>query len=220
MKAMARRVTAVVGAMGLAVGVGCGHDHPAVDAGLACTDPAQISLPSCTAGPDLFSDEACTTLDDAIGRAQADDARAPSVTAPTEGQAVSEAAGFVFRWEAPTAAVVPWGPRGNRGRRAFSWRDDLVRWSVLVPEAQAHCAPFTGRAYELRFRVGGAVVLRRQQSATNYTPGPDAWARLRAAAGSNPVELVIATAVFNQNAITAGNGPFVTATPRRFTLAP
>lgn len=219
MKAMARWVKAVVGGLGLVSGGCTDHTH-GTDAALACTDPAQISLPNCSAGPDLFSDEACTSLDDAIGRAQADDARAPSVTAPTEGQAVSEAAGFVFRWEAPTAAVVPWGPRGPRGARAFSWRDDLARWSVLVPEAQAHCVPFTGRAYELRFRVGGQVVLRRQQSATRYSPGPDAWARLRAAAGSNPVELVIVTAVFNQNAITAGNGPFVTASPRRFTLAP
>jgi len=206
----------LVGVLGLFYG--CTDDPvPVADAALACTDPAQISLPNCTAGPDRFSDEACTGLDDAIARVATNDAQAPTVVAPTEGQAVPSATPFVFRWDEPTAAL-PLLPRVHPRGRAFSWRDDLARWSVLVPEAHAHCTPFSGRAYELQFRVAGRLVLRRQQSSTSYTPGPDAWDRLRTAGG--PVELTVVTALFNQNVIFPGNGPFAPSAPRRFTLAP
>lgn len=216
----ARLIPAALTLLGLAV-AGCDdHTHDADAAALACTDPAQVSLPNCSSGSDLFSDESCTALDDGLARAQRDDARAPTVTAPTEAQAISATMPFTFRWEAPVAAYTPPGAGPQRLARAFTWRDDLVRWTTLVPEAQAHCAPFSGRGYELQFRVGGRVVLRRQQSATSYTPGPDAWDRLRAAAGTSPVELTVYTAVFNQNTITPGNGPFAATAPRRFTFAP
>lgn len=216
----ARLIPAALALVGLAA-AGCDdHTHDADAAALACTDPAQVSLPNCSSGADLFSDEACTALDDGLARAQRDDARAPAVTAPTEAQALPATMPFTFRWEAPLAAYRSPGAGPVRLARAFSWRDDLGRWSTLVPEAQAHCAPFSGRGYELQFRVGGRVVLRRQQSATSYTPGPDAWDRLRTTAGTNPVELTVYTAVFNQNTITPGNGPFAATAPRRFTFVP
>lgn len=200
---------------------GCHDEHTGgADAALACTDPAQVSLPNCSAGADRFSDEACTALDDGLLRVVRDNVRAPVVMAPTEAQAIAAATPFTFRWEAPVAHRVAPSTGTVRGARAFSWRDDLLRWGHLVPEAQAHCAPFSGRGYELQFRVGGRIVLRRQQSSTSYTPGPDAWERLRAAAGNDAVELTVFTAVFNQNTISPGNGPFAATAPRRFTLAP
>ncbi len=187
------------------------HDHSTPTTG-ACADPTLLSLPACAvAGSDPFSDEACTIFDDRITRGATTDAmRAATITAPTEMQAVPGATPFAFTWAAPTA----WRPRA----RPMNWRDELARWTTLVPEAQAHCDAFSGRAYELSFKVGTRVVLRRQQSLTTWTPDAATWTRLRSAAGTSTVELTIYAASFNANQVTAG--PFVSGTVRRFTIAP
>lgn len=198
----------------LAAVCACSDDHsPAADAGAgACADPNTISLPACESGPDSYNDEACTVLDDAIGRAlTTDTARAPSITAPTQDQALPGAAPFTFTWSAPTAR------RALPPRRPMTWRDELARWTTLIPEAQAHCVPFTGQAYELRFSVGGSVVLRRQQSLTTYTPDAQRWSYLKTTAAGRPIELRIITARLNSNQL--GQGPFVASEPRRFTIA-
>jgi len=178
----------------------------------ACTNPEQISLPPCESGPDRFSDEACSVLDDAISRTlRTDTARAPAITAPTQDQSLPGATPFTFTWSAPTArrAVPP--------RRPMTWRDELARWTTLIPEAQAHCVPFSGQAYELRFSIAGAVVLRRQQSLTSYTPDASRWSYLRTTAAGRPIELRVVTARLNNNQI--GTGPFVASEARRFTIA-
>ncbi len=192
---------------------GCTHDDGVVSA--ACGDPLQLSLPDCTGGSDRFSDEACTVLDDAIStRAATQDARAATVTAPTEGERVPSATPYAFTWTAPVA----WRPR--RGEpRAFTFADDLRRWTTLIPEAEAHCEPFTGRAYELRFTANGATVFRRQTSALSWTPSARDWGLITGGAGSSrAVELTIYTALFNGGTIGAGSGPFRAMTVRRFTV--
>lgn len=192
--------------------VGCGHDDAPVTA--ACGDPTQVSLPSCSAGTDNFSDEACTVLDDAIAtRATSQDARAPSVTAPTEGQRVPRATPFTFSWTAPVAAR----PR-LRAPRAMTLADELRRWTTLLPEAEAHCEPFSGRAYELRFKVNGATVLRRQQSSTSWTPDARDWGILVAGGAGRTVELTVYTALFNNGQIGTSAGPFTPMAARRFVL--
>lgn len=194
------------------VALGCGHDDAPVAA--ACGDPTQVSLPNCSAGADGFSDEACTVLDDAITtRASAQDARAPSVTAPTEGQRVPRATPFTFSWTAPVAAR----PR-LRAPRAMTLADELRRWTTLIPEAEAHCEPFSGRAYELRLRVNGATVLRRQQSATSWTPDGRDWSLIVAGGAGRTVELTVYTALFNNGQIGPSAGPFTPMAARRFVL--
>ena len=197
--------------LGLALG-GCGHDDtPATP---ACTDPAQISLPVCAPAGDRFSDEACTVFDDAIAtRSSVQDARAASVTAPTEAQRLPRATPFTFAWTAPTASR-----RRRPAPRAMTLADELARWTTLLPSAEAHCEPFSGRAYELRFRVNGATILRRQQSATSWTPEARDWGVLVAGGGGHTVELTVYTALFNNGQIGATAGPFTPMAARTFVL--
>lgn len=199
--------------LAIAAPVACADDHTHADAAAsACTDPNTISLPACESGPDRYGDEACTVLDDAIGRSlTTDTARAAAVTAPAQDQALPAAAPFTFTWSAPTAR------RALPPRRPMTWRDELARWTTLIPEAQAHCVPFTGQAYELRFSVGGSVILRRQQSLTSYTPDAARWSYLRTSAAGRPIELRVITARLNSNQL--GQGPFVASEARRFTIA-
>lgn len=193
--------------------VGCGHDHTPVSS--ACGDPMQLSLPECATGPDRFSDEACTVLDDAINtRASTQDARAATVTAPAENERVPAATPYAFAWTAPVALR----PR-LRAPRAMTLADELARWTAIVPEAQAHCEPFTGRGYELRFTVNGATVFRRQTSALTWTPVARDWGIITAgASGGRTVELTIYTALFNGGTIGTGSGPFRAMATRRFVV--
>lgn len=199
-------------AAGFAVG-GCTHDEAPVSA--ACGDPLQLSLPDCASGSDRFSDEACTVLDDAIAaRAATQDARAATITAPTEGERVSSATPYAFTWTAPVALRPRLG-----APRAFTFADDLRRWTTLIPEAEAHCEPFTGRAYELRFTANGTTVFRRQTSATSWTPSARDWGFVTGGAGSSrAIELTIYTALFNGGTIGTGSGPFRPMAARRFTV--
>ncbi|MFO0625623.1 MAG: hypothetical protein U0325_08390 [Polyangiales bacterium] len=190
---------------------GCGQTSTTNPPTGACMNADLISLPVCESGADRFSDEACTVLDDALTRSlTTDTARAPAVTAPTQDQALPGATPFTFTWSAPTAR------RALPVRREMTWRDELARWTTLVPEAQAHCVPFSGQAYELRFVINGMVVLRRQQSLTSYTPDAARWSYLRTTAAGRPIELRIATARMSSNQV--GSGPFIAAEGRRFTI--
>lgn len=171
-----------------------------------------MSLPACeAAGGDRFSDEACIALDDTIGRsATTNDTRAAAITAPTEAQAVPAGTPFTFTWSAPAMA---------RYRRPMTVGDELRRFVTLLPEAHAHCDPFTGRAYELRIKVGSTVVLRRQQSATTWTPTAAEWTYITNTIGAQTAELTLYTAALVGNQVSAGTGPFYAAAPRRFTVA-
>ncbi|MFO0646992.1 MAG: hypothetical protein U0326_12195 [Polyangiales bacterium] len=195
--------------------VACSDDTTPAPAPSPCTDRQQVSLPNCLmTGGDGFSDESCIALDDAIrsNRATVSDARSAAITAPTEMQSVARAAPFTFAWTAPTAMR----PR----RRPMTVGDELLRWTSLIPEAEAHCAPFTGRAYELRFKVGASVIYRRQQSAMSWTPTAAEWTYLTGAIGAQTAELTIYTASFVTGQISTGAGPFTPMAARRFTVAP
>ena len=127
-------------------------------------------------------------------------------------QAVARAAPFTFTWTAPVASIP--------ARRPMTVGDELRRWTTLVPEAEAHCDPFTGRAYELRIKAGANVLLRRQQSALSWTPSAAEWTYLTGAIGTQTAELTIYTATYVANQISTGAGPFYPMTARRFTVAP
>jgi hypothetical protein len=159
--------------------------------------------------PDRYTDEACEGLDTAESRAaaMASDAQAPAIDAPMEGETLPNATPYTFRWHPQGLARAP-------RVRPFEWRDDLARWTTLLPAADAHCAPFGGVAYALVFGAGGQPLLRVETANTSYTPDADAWTRLRAARGA--ISLNIEVARFASNAVT--EGPFVTATARTFTI--
>lgn len=195
--------------------VACSDDPAVAPAPSPCSDRQQVSLPNCLmTGGDGFSDEACIALDDAIrsNRVTVSDARSAAITAPTDMQAVPRATPFAFTWTAPTAMI----PR----RRPMTVGDELARWTSLIPEAEAHCAPFTGRAYELRFKVGASVIYRRQQSALSWTPTAAEWTYLVSAIGAQTAELTIYAASFVTGQISSGAGPFTPMATRRFTVAP
>ena len=213
-------------ALGIATQSCSSGSNPVADAGTAdtgeetgpCSD-GTIQLLACEgvdgAPPvETFSDEACQALDDAEHRSGVshDAARAPSIDAPTEAQAVPSTAPFTFRWHNGTVAArtprVP--PRG------YTLGDELARWTQLVPSADAHCAPFNGVAYAVVFRANGQELLRAETSRASYTPTADAWTRLRAARGT--LELRVEVARFGTSMVT--EGPYDQTTPRTFTLTP
>lgn len=183
---------------------------------------ATTVLPDCRAGTDPFSDEACRSFDDALmrGSPQVDPARSPVIDEPAAGAVLGSAAPATFRWHGQLAGLrmTPLGvPLSDPPARAMTWRDELARWTTLVPRAYAHCPPFNGVGYALLFRSGGRVVLRVEQSRTEYTPDAQAWSTLRGAGG--PIELTVLAARFRGSLIEPEGGPFASE-PRRFTIAP
>lgn len=161
-----------------------------------------------------FTDEACDGLDTAETRAAAmpSDSQAPAIDAPSEAQVVPGATPFTFTWHATGISMLRPAP----ATRLFTWRDDLIRWTTLVPVAEAHCPPFGGVAYAAIFKASnGQEILRAETGNRNYTPTADAWMRLRAAQGT--ITMLVEVARFSDNAVT--EGPYVQATARHFTLA-
>lgn len=176
-----------------------------------CTDGTYV-LASCLAtadgaAPERFSDEACRTLVDVEQRGGVthDDARAPRVTAPTEGATIAGDTPFTFSWM-PTGIT----RRGGRGGWWPTWAP------ALIAEAEAHCPPFSGTGYAAVFRAGGQELIRVETASTSWTPPADAWARLRAARGT--IEMRVLVMRFSANNIT--EGPVDQSAPRRFTIAP
>jgi hypothetical protein len=162
-----------------------------------------------------FTDEACDGLDTAESRMPVmhDDTQAPAVDAPTEGQTLPGAVPFTFQWHTTGFARA----RPAAMPRAFAWRDDLARWSQMIPEAQAHCAPFGGVAFAVTFTASnGQQLLRAETASRSYTPTTDAWMRLRAAVGT--ITMNVEVARFSDNVVT--EGPYDQMTPRHFTIAP
>jgi hypothetical protein len=170
------------------------------------------------AAEDLFTDEACDGLDNAEQRSPGllhDDTKAPGIDAPTEAQALSRATPFTFTWHPTGISIAP--VRRNHAPRRYTFRDEIARWSVLIPAAEAHCPPFAGVAYAIVFKnAQGTVLLRAETSHREYTPTTDAWARLTAASGT--ISMTVEVARFSDNAVT--EGPFDQTTPRTFTITP
>ena len=208
---LARAGIVSVATLGVMFGGAC-DDHSSVPATEPCGNRAVISLPACPT-EEGFSDEACVAFDDLtrMGRVTPEDRRAPSIAAPAENESVPGSTPYTFRWQAPTVL------RRSPARRTLAMR--VLRATVLPAEAWAHCPAFTGRGYDVTLRVAGQTVLRRQQSRTEWTPSAEEWQRLRAAAAGNVIELVVQTALFTNSSVNPGSGPFVQATPRRFTIA-
>lgn len=192
-------------------------------------------LPQCDRGADPYSDEACFALDDVQSRngvTIVSDTRAPSISVPVDGAQLPSATPVTVRWSTSTALLPQRTPsRWNvavglapplRAPRAPSALEELARWSTLVPEAHAHCAPFSGIGYALDFTTTNGVtgretvLLHVEQSATEYTVGAAAWEVLRNAGG--PITIRIAATRFRNS--TVSDGPFESSARHTFTIAP
>jgi hypothetical protein len=140
-----------------------------------------------------------------------DDTQAPAIDLPAEGAALPAAAAFTFTWH-PTGLSL----RRGTAPRMYAWRDELVRWSALIPAADAHCPAFGGVGYAVIFSANGQQILRAETARTSYQPTPSAWMHLVAAPGT--ISMVVEVARFSDNTVT--QGPYVDATPRHFTISP
>ncbi len=186
-----------------------------------CTPPTEPDctttvLPTCTSGVDRYSDETCQSLSDALGRAPAPiDPRGAVLEVPTEAAVLSAATPALFRWRTPLTTLRVPGHEPlllHRPRSPTFW-DHVQSWTTLLPEAHAHCLPYTGLGFALSFRANGRTVLRVEQSALTYTPDAISWQVLRDA---GTLELTIVTTRFRENTIT--EGPFASERPIRFTI--
>jgi hypothetical protein len=194
------------------------------DSGIDASGPCQngtIRLLDCEpneagVASELFTDEACDGLDTAEMRngVMHSDMQAPGVDMPTEGQVLPSATPFTFVWHNNGLTLrAPAAP----ATRAFTWRDDLVRWTTFLPSAAAHCAPFGGIGYAITFIASNNQLIFRVETANRrYTPTADDWTRLRAAIGT--ITMNVEAARFFNNAVT--EGPFDEQTPRHFTIGP
>ncbi|MDP3277113.1 MAG: hypothetical protein Q8Q09_18115 [Deltaproteobacteria bacterium] len=219
--------------LALSLFAGCSPGAPACEGGSCdAADAAPASrcylaaLPACEGGNDRYSDEACLSLDDRETRVPAvrDATRAPIVLSPTQNEALPAATAPTFRWSVVLASrlrdraapQIAWLSTAPRPARAMTFTEELSRWLTLIPEAQAHCAPFSGVGYGVDFISAGRVLLRVEQSRTEYTPTSAAWAQLRAATG--PIEMRITAARFRNNEVT--EGPYESVERRTFTIVP
>ncbi|WP_437606012.1 hypothetical protein WMF20_33855 [Sorangium sp. So ce834] len=124
------------------------------------------------------------------------------------------------RWTAPGAAPA----LGFAGARPGAPAAGASPWAELgallgpVRAAQAHGMPINGRAYFLVFSTSGREgLLRVFTTKLSYTPDAAAWDKLRAAGG--PITVSVLNAVFENNRIVQGGGPFA-GEPVTFSVAP
>jgi hypothetical protein len=126
-----------------------------------------------------------------------DAAKAPALTAPTAGAKVPAATPIAFNWKAtPTAFVVPRSAPRYGGASPFG----------AMREAHAHGSPMNGKAYLLTLRSNGNTLVRVFTTNTVYTPDDEAWTKLKDAKN---IEVVLASAQYDNNNILQGSGPFV-----------
>jgi hypothetical protein len=228
-----------VASLGLALCTlaGCSNGASACDSG-ACDAVADAQrppsrcytaqLPSCARGADLYSDEACFAWEDFELRTppELNAMRAPTLILPANMAVLPAQPPALFRWmgnlsrslNASTRAVA-FATHSHRAqlptRGVLTWRDELQKFFTLLPEAHAHCAPFSGIAYGLDFYSGSSRVLRLEQSSTEVTLDAQSWTALRAVAG--PIDVKISVARMRANELT--EGPYLSPVTTRFTIA-
>ncbi|WP_437934858.1 hypothetical protein [Sorangium sp. So ce341] len=150
-----------------------------------------------------------------------DGAAVPGDAAPALTFHVAGAA----RWTAPGAAPAlgvagawPGVPEAGAPAAGASPWAELGALLGPVRAARAHGMPINGRAYFLVFSTAEREgLLRVFTTKLSYTPDAAAWDKLRAAGG--PITVSVLNAVFENNRIVQGGGPF-TGEPVTFSVAP
>ena len=108
--------------------------------------------------------------------------------------------GQLQRRPAPSRYVAPsWALRA---------RTDLSNLFGPLRAAHAHGTPFSGLGYFLEVNdADGNHGLRVFTDQARYTPASEAWSAL--AGLSQPLRLTIVQAIFEENEVPAGNGPYL-----------
>ncbi|XXX73587.1 hypothetical protein WMF30_38685 [Sorangium sp. So ce134] len=138
---------------------------------------------------------------------------APELTFHVAGTAQRTAPGA-----APALGLAGAGPGAREpGAAGASPWAELGALLGPVRAAQAHGTPINGRAYFLVFTAAERELLRVFTTKLSYTPDAAAWDKLRAAGG--PITVSVLNAVFENNRIVQGGGPF-TGVPVTFSVTP
>lgn len=133
------------------------------------------------------------------------------IDSPADGATLSKDAPETFSYHfAATGRAEP--PRPPAGYVAPDWKrrvlTDFGNLFGPVRDAHAHGTPFSGLAYYLELEdADGNRVLRVFTDETSYTPESTTWAALAELA--QPLTLTIFTAVFEDNDVPAGGGPYL-----------
>lgn len=117
--------------------------------------------------------------------------------APSEGAVMAASSPFEFKWSAMVA------------RRDESFVERAFSFLLGEGEAYAHGAPISGRAYFVVFQTPtNPKLLRVFTTNLSYTPDDAAWQKL-VSAGQFTAR--IGNAIFDENKVAEGGGPFVGA---------
>ncbi|WP_437943174.1 hypothetical protein WMF27_28830 [Sorangium sp. So ce281] len=149
-----------------------------------------------------------------------DGAMLPGDAAPTLTFHVAGAAQRTAPRAAPTLRLAAAAAPGARELAAPGASIVAELGALLGPAraAWAHGTPINGRAYFLVFTTAEReLLLRVFTTKLSYTPDAAAWDKLRAAGG--PITVSVISALFENNRIVQGGGPF-TGAPVTFTLLP
>lgn len=158
------------------------------------------------------NDEVWLTMVDARDRATAG-GDAPTITAPTDGQALPASEPPTISWDSPLKlALGPSAPLPLVRRQPGSLFDELSQ--VLIPSAHAHLPPVSSDAYLIDFLVPGReCAVSIVTTELSHTLDDDTWAKVTAAAGE--IEMRLTSAYLQSGRIT--EGPFK-ASPISFTV--
>jgi len=174
------------------------------------------------------SDETFVALKSALeqGAPKADPAKAATLVSPTNGAMLPSATVPTFTWTIGpmTGQRTPASSRRHAGLELLPLKPATESaWTPLrslfgpIPSAHAHGDPFNGTGTFLVFSTDSdPKLVRAFTGVLTYTPSMDAWGKLTAA--GKPITLTLVSAVFDQDRITQGGGPFAGSTIK-FTVA-
>ena len=113
---------------------------------------------------------------------------------PAAGTAIDPATPMTFDWAVGAEMGASLGER-------------ILGTLLGEHDAFAHGAPVSGRAYFVVFSSSSSPKLVRVfTTLLSYTPTDDVWARVASAGG--PVTVKIVNAIFDENRLSEGGGPF------------
>lgn len=195
-------LTTLLGAHVLVHGLACSDDDTAEQmgqpqAGAAGSGSFDLSGTQYEGG---VNDEAAGNI---LGSpATVDDAKAPKLSTPADGESLPSSTPPTFIWLASTAR-----------------RPALPSWLGPERSAHAHGTPFTGVTYILTFSTASnPILLRVATSLTSYTPDAASWALLTSAGG--PITAKLTVARLEDSALAVGGGPHTSSAGVTFTVVP
>lgn len=166
-------------------------------AGAACSDSHATDTPAADLADVNYEEGASDEALEALLAKPVVAGKAVPVTVPTAKQVFPKSPVPVFAWEEAKTAALPL--KQTRPSPFF----------LFEREAWAHGTPMNGAGYFLVFTSSSGTIARVFTGAKSYLPTADVWAKIVAA---KDVNLTVTAGVFEDNALVAGSGPYVSAT--------